>query len=108
MANTAAVFSMANTTYGRSKTGKSKLKDNFSQDIEKIKKALNQDAYTKFKNIINQNWQGADKDAFLESVEKQRKNLNSSLDALKTQFSNALDDDYKQFSNQQNTNKNSI
>ncbi len=100
----AAGLTIANATYGRSKAGRDKLKNDFYGDINNLISVLNGDKYRDFKRIVSQNWVGADATDFLNDVEKTRKSLESKLKALKKQFDNAIDGDAKQFSSFQSKN----
>ena len=85
-------------TYARSAAGRAKLKNDFAGDIANMIKVLGGDKYATFKKTVNANWVGPDADDFLSDVDKTRNNLVKKLNALKTQFNAALDDDAKQFS----------
>ena len=82
-------------TYEKSKDGKTKLKNDFSGDIDALVKALNGDKYATFKKTIKANWVGEDADAFLDDIEKTRAALEKNLKNLKSTFKNAIDNDEK-------------
>ena len=92
-------LTMSAATYGRSKDGRTKLKNDFNGDIDALIKVLNGDKYAAFKKTINANWVGADADDFLNDIEKSRKALEQSLKNLKNTFSGAIDADANQFRN---------
>lgn len=97
-------LTMSAATYARSKAGRTKLKNDFAGDIDNLIKILNGDKYAALKKTVKNNWSGADADDFLNDIEKSRKNLQKSLNTLKTTFNNAMDADAKQFSSFQSKN----
>lgn len=97
-------LTMSAATYGRSVAGRTKLKNDFSGDIDNLIKILNGDKYAELKKVVKENWVGADADDFLNDIEKARKNLEKSLKTLKTTFNGAIDADAKQFATFQSKN----
>ena len=97
-------LTMSAATYGRSTAGRTKLKNDFSGDIDNLIKILNGDKYAAFKKTIKENWVGADATDFLNDIEKSRKDLQNALNKLKTTFNGAIDADAKQFSSFQSKN----
>lgn len=97
-------LTIGKATYGRSSSGKAKLKNDFYGDIDNLIKVLNGDKYAAFKKTITQNWTGADATDFLNDIEKTRKALESNLKSLKSKFASAIDGDAKQFSSFQSKN----
>ena len=96
---------MDSATYARSVKGATKLYTDFSDDIDKIIKALNGSKYTDLKKVVKENWVGADATYFLNEVEKSRGTLETKLKALKTKVKGAIDADTKQFASFQSSNK---
>ena len=101
---TSGSLTMSSATYARSAAGKTKLKNDFSSDIDNLIKILNGDKYAKLVLTVHKHWAGADATDFLNDIEKTRKTLESNLRSLKSKFNNAVDADAKQFSSFQSKN----
>lgn len=97
-------LSMTNATYGRSKQGTNELITDIENDIERVIKAIDGDQYTELKKIASNNWSGADKDAFIEDLDKKRAALKNKLKTLKKQIRNVLEQDYQNFVKGQKSN----
>ena len=83
--------------YARSKEGTQALINNIEGDIDRVIKAIDGEKYTELKKIANDNWAGADKDAFIADLDKKRNTLKASLKSLKGQVRIALENDYNNF-----------
>ena len=97
-------LTIGNATYGRSVAGMKALKEDFTGSVNYLKKVLNGDKYTAFKNTVKENWTGADADDFLNDIEKTRTELSRKINALKTTFDAAIDADLRQFKSFQSKN----
>ncbi len=101
---TPAGVTMNQATFARSVSGRKKLANDFSSDIENLIKILNGDKYAALKKVVNQNWTGTDATDFLNDIEKTRKSLETKLRALKNQFNSAISSDASQFAKFQSKN----
>lgn len=96
---------MSNATYAVSQEGIAKLKSNFESDFKRSQSLLRGQKYTDLLKVINENWSGADKDAFVQKLEKQIDTLNASYNSFYKIVTDALDQRYNEFMRFQTYNK---
>lgn len=101
-------LSMQNATYGRDSSKLENLKNEYASKIAKIKESLTGEEYDQLKNLINQNWSGADKDAYVEKLKESIKKIEDKLDQVKSKIDETLNDDLTEFNTTTRNNVNLI
>lgn len=93
---------MANLTYGRSSKGTETILNELNRDIETMKKVLSGNEYAEIKLAVRSNWSGADANVFLKKLEESKQELEQCFDDVKAQMQMILNEDYKNFVQDQN------
>lgn len=89
---------MATTvTYGRSKSGLKTLGSQIQGNCSKKINALDGSEYTTLKNLIKQNWTGADADDFLNDLAKAVNNEKTYIKNKSSEFQSIISVDLRDF-----------
>lgn len=93
---------MANLTYGRSAKGTEKILSDLERDIETMKRVLSSNDYAEILLAVRTNWSGADANAFIKKLNESRQELAQCFDDVKAQMQMIINEDYKNFVQDQN------
>lgn len=101
-------LNISNADYGTDTAGIKTLKSNLSNDFSRMKKAVEGEKYTAVVNTINKYWTGADADAFIAKLKKDRSQINEQIKIYETKLLNALDSASKKFTSFQRSSASKI
>ncbi len=94
--------------YGRSGGGASLLKRDIYNEMDKLKKLCNDEVINNVYPVIKRNWQGADAEAYLKSLDNGINKIKQTIDKQREILVAAVDQDAKDFEAFQNKNANSF